>query len=77
MVQLGTLTEMARNTNVHLITLNGKVAAQEARVGKIELDNAFKSGEKRGAKSIVIGIWSVVSALLATGGITLVQHLWH
>jgi len=75
MVQLGIQKELLVGINVHLATLNSKVATQEARIGKIEMIGAFHDGEKKGSKTVIIAVWSVISALLTIGGVSLIQNL--
>lgn len=74
MIQLGIQKEILVGISAHLVTLNGKVATQEGRVGKLEIDNAFKAGERKGVNSTVVAMWSIISALIAAGGISLLNH---
>jgi hypothetical protein len=59
----------------HLVTLNSKVATQEAKIGAMQLRDARNDGKAEGASKTISIFWTVVTTLLLAGGFQFIEHL--
>ena len=76
MTSLSSIKQELIAVNEHLVMLNSKVATQEGKIGAMQIRDAFKDGQTRGASQTINVIWTVVSALLLAGGFEVIKALF-